>query len=169
MPRKSTSSTSAGDPAISTPANGEGAAAAAAGPSLDGGDASMLSVVTDASTTSKARVNGKAAKEDADSLGVDVCILVSLYPCLYLYLLRKPTAGNPPLKWKKKKKKNNPTTHPFPSLPQIIPFYNPSSPQACKRLSPPSLTHSLTHIPTYLTNLLSPLSPPYRTSSSRAP
>jgi hypothetical protein len=69
MPRKSTSSHSAADGPASFAANVE----AAAGSNLDG-DTSMLSVATDASTTNKPRVNGKAAKEDPDSVGVDVCL-----------------------------------------------------------------------------------------------
>lgn len=52
----------------------------AAGPGQDG-DVSMLSVATDASTTatSKPRVNGKTAKEENDSVGIDVCVITSLY------------------------------------------------------------------------------------------
>lgn len=99
----------------------------------------MLSVVTDASTTTKARVNGKAAKEDADSLGVDVCILPSSLS--HLYLLREPSTGNPPSKEEEQEqeqlyKRPNPTNH--SSL-------QPPSPQACRRLSP--LSHSLTYRP----------------------
>jgi hypothetical protein len=67
MPRKSTSSTAAGDTTISMPSNVDGAA----GSHLEG-DTSMLSVATEASTKPKA--NSKAPKEDQDSVGVDVCI-----------------------------------------------------------------------------------------------
>lgn len=54
----------------------------AAGPGQDG-DVSMLSVATDASTTatSKPRVNGKTAKEENDSVGIDVCVNHNLSTC----------------------------------------------------------------------------------------
>lgn len=78
MPRKSTSSTSAGDAIISMPSNAEGPTGA-----TQDGDTSMLSVATEASTATKAKVNGKAAKEDGDSVGVDVSTNVFIHLALH--------------------------------------------------------------------------------------
>ena len=50
------------------PSNTDGPAATA----LEG-DTSLLPVALDAPTTTKPKTNGKAGKEDPDSLGIDVC------------------------------------------------------------------------------------------------
>jgi hypothetical protein len=75
MPRKSTSSISAGDTNESLPSAVNGAAGL-----MKDGHTSVVSAATDASTAAKPKANVKAPKEDADSVGVDVCVKMILPP-----------------------------------------------------------------------------------------
>jgi hypothetical protein len=88
-----------------------------AGPGLNlDGDTSMLSIATDApNTTTKSRVNGKAVKEDADSVGVDVCNV--FYPDSSTFYELPIEHSFSSRKEEQTKRDDQCAYHPVPSLP----------------------------------------------------